>query len=184
MVSSLLLLLLWLLLLLNHAEGGMRTEVWSFRSSRLDKAVVEMKPGCKREGWSLMYWIVRRRGGWGTEWGDPRVSCKGYNSFKKAAVCVGVGDSLKNPHTWIFFPCKSPGLTCFQITISCRREHGGLGEPGGSWCTNRKLHPWFSDCQSRHKDDVKYVSEHTVYLAPDSQAVFIEQLKLLVNLQK
>lgn len=35
------------------------------------------------------------------------MSCKGYNSFKKAAVCVGVGDSLKNPHTWIFSLQKS-----------------------------------------------------------------------------
>lgn len=34
---------------LKNIEGGMCTKLWSFRSSRLDKVEVEIKPGPKRE---------------------------------------------------------------------------------------------------------------------------------------
>lgn len=36
-------------MLLKNVEGGVFAKLWTFESSRLDKAAVEMKPGPERE---------------------------------------------------------------------------------------------------------------------------------------
>lgn len=133
-----------------------------------------------------------RRGGTfvkDTGWGTPSVDWKGA-PFPQGYVCQEHREGCLEILTYkiFFLLCKSPGLICFQATAShkthSKRDFCSLGKPGSLQCTNQKLYTWFSDYQLLSKDDLKYGSEHTVYPTPDSQAVFIEQLKLLVNLQK